>query len=443
MTGFNVPLARAHNAAGNRTSDLSAVIIGAGTSGIAAAHELDLQGIEYRIVEASTEMGGVWSKSMHPTAYPGLLQNTAPNLTVYEHSALHLMPLGTHFTREEYAAYLLDFVRHRDIERWVMFGTRATAIALDRASLLVDVVSTSGDWHRQIGARHVIYAGGLHHCARKPEIRGISSFIGDVCHSGDIGRISLYRNKRILLIGIGNTCADLAVQLRKQEDVDVHVSCRASVWIVPREIESMPIDAYCQWLRQCWPDGWQSRFRSACVAHGAVYFGDAECGEHIDFSCARITVNTELLTELAAGRVTVHGRVACANEDSVFFESGHHARFDALVFCTGYDYRPIKNAQSRYPLIGNIRHAEHPIWYLGAPAVWGGSPRVAQYQARLVAHSIRQGWSAADLDAAIKRSPFSGYKRASSTVGPGFEVVDFFDYQNLINDLCRSDRSSQ
>lgn len=413
------------------------LIIGAGTSGIAAARELDALRIEYRILESSGDIGGIWGRGMHHASYPGLLQNTAPNLTVFEHPMVEYELRGTHFSREEYAEYLYNYVSCVGIINRVEFNTRATCVHPQSDGLRVDVSTGTELRLSRILASNVIYAGGLHHQAFIPDIRGISTFAGDICHSSEVSDFSVYRRKRVLLIGLGNTSADLAVSLRRESDVDVHLSRRGAVWVVPREIGSTPIDTCCQMLRLRFPQDWSERFHAACVNSGALYFGNDGGSECIDFRKSRITVNTDMIGQINTGRATVHTEITGVEGRLVCFDDQTEAEFDSIVFCTGYSYRPIFMRNSSGPLIGNVRDPKFNIWYIGAPAVWGGSPRLAQYQSSLAAHAICRKWSAAKLCEVVCRSRFTSYKRATSTVGPGLEVVDFIEYQNLINDICK------
>lgn len=433
----STPFAAFDDCLASRTP-ISVLIIGAGTSGIAVARELDVFGIDYLILESLPYVGGIWSREPHSACYPALQQNTAPNLTVFDPPAVRFELRGTHFTRDEYAAYLVDYASHCGIAGRVKFNVCVTSIITNNQPLQINVSSETGQHLGQVRAEHVIYAGGLHNRACIPDIPTISSFAGDLRHSSEVGDLADYRQQRVLLVGVGNTSADLAVSINSAACSDLHLSRRGPVWVVPREIGGMQIDAYYQALRGQFRKDWAVRFYEACVDSGARYFGSGDRARRVDFRQSRITVSTALLHLLNTGQATVCAGITDIEGAYVSFEDRARAPFESIILCTGYDYAPIRGSESKRPLIGNVRNPEHPIWYIGAPAVWGGSPRLAQYQGQLVARAIFKKWSAAQLQSVICKSRFRDYQRSAPTVGPGFEVVDFFEYRRLVNDVCEN-----
>ena len=125
--------------------DFSVAIIGAGISGMAAAHRLQQAGIEYVVFEKNTEVGGTWWENV----YPGCRLDT-PNFA-YSYSFAQKADWPQQFsTRDEIETYLQDVATTFDLRPNVEFGTEVTSLSFDDDSGTWTVTTETADGIRGI-----------------------------------------------------------------------------------------------------------------------------------------------------------------------------------------------------------------------------------------------------------------------------------------------------
>jgi len=409
-------------------------VVGAGTSGLAAAAALLREGLEPVVLEGRGQPGGIWSQLRHRAMYEGLVQNTAPHLTVFEELSWQPPAHGTHYSADEYRAYCSAYIRAQGLAPYVLTDATVAGVRpLDGGGYAVQV-RDSDDAQQQTSARfdHVVYAGGLYHTPSRPAVPGAASFPGPMPHSSELD-VAALAGRRVLVVGLGNTALDVAAALLPVT-AELALSGRGATWIVPRLLDGQPVDVYVQQLRRSHGQHYRHHLWQACRRHGAVAFDVAD-DEELDFTRQRITVNDAMLAPLAEGRVPLYATVAAIEGNMVRFADGDSARFDAIVFCTGYQSTPLVEGDVvQEHLLGNVLHPRHDgLWFVGAPAVWGGSPPIAQKQGQLAAHAIARAWSRADLAAAV--GAHGGYEKATVVLPFGFEVVEFVGYARMVDDI--------
>lgn len=408
-------------------------VIGAGTSGLATAAALLREGIEPVVLEGRAQPGGIWSQLRHPAMYEGLVQNTAPHLTVFEELPWHPPAQGTHYSADEYRAYCSAYIDAGGLEPYLLTNATVTAVRpLDGGGCAVHVRDGGGQ-DATATCDHVVYAGGLYHVPSRPDLPGAASFPGPMPHSSELD-IAALAGRKVLVVGLGNTALDVAAALLPVA-AELALSGRGATWIVPRLLDGLPVDVFVQQLRREHGPDYRRHLWAASRRHGAVAFDVAADDQELDFTRQRITVNDAMLAPLAEGRVALYATIATIDGDTVHFADGDRARFDAIVFCTGYRSAPlIEGDVVDEHLLGNVLHPRRDgLWFVGAPAVWGGSPPIAQKQGQLAAHAIARGWRRADLAAAV--DAHGGYEKAAVVLPFGFEVVEFTGYARMVDDI--------
>lgn len=413
---------------GGETGGPRVAIVGAGTSGLAAAAALLREGIETVVYEGRAQPGGIWSEARHPAMYEGLVQNTAPHLTVFEDLPWQPPALGTHYSADEYRAYCRAYVRELGLASHLSTGVTVTRLEpRPGGGCLV---------HTAVGAApfdHVVYAGGLYHTPSRPALPGAETFPGPMRHSSELD-VAALAGLKVLVVGLGNTALDVAAALRPVA-AQLALSGRGATWIVPRLLDAQPVDVFVQGLQRVHGRDYRHALWRACRHHGAVAFDVAPDDKELDFTRQRITVNDAMLEPLAQGQVPLYGSIAAIDGATVRFVDGDSARFDAIVFCTGYATTALlPDDAGGGHLLGNVLHPRlDGLWFVGAPAVWGGSPPVAQKQGQLAARAIARGWSHAELAAAVRRH--GDYEKAAAVLPFGFEVVEFAGYSRMVDGI--------
>ncbi|XP_010179964.1 PREDICTED: dimethylaniline monooxygenase [N-oxide-forming] 5, partial [Mesitornis unicolor] len=190
----------------------------------------------------------------------------------------------------------------------------------------------------------VLVCTGHHTDAHLPlsTFPGIEKFKGRYLHSRDYKDARDFTDKRVVVIGIGNSGSDLAVEI-SQTAKQVFLSTRRGAWIFNRVgDQGYPIDivfttrikAFLQKvLSPSVVNNFAERQLNARFNHS--HYGLKP--KHRVFD-QHPTVNDDLPNRIISGRVLVKPNVQEFTETSAIFEDGTREDIDAVVFATGYSF---------------------------------------------------------------------------------------------------------
>jgi monooxygenase len=224
------------------------VIVGAGLSGIGAAHHLqkNCPRKTYVILEGRDAIGGTWDLFR----YPGIRSDS------------DMYTLGYSFRpwREAKAIadgssilqYVRDTAQEGGIERHIRFHTKVRHAAWDSASATWTVQTERGETGEAalftcnflfMCSGYYDYAGGY-----EPEFAGSASFQGRIVHPQKWPADLDYAGKRVVVIGSGATAVTLVPEMAKRA---AHVTMlqRSPTYVVSRPAE----DAFANTLRRYLP----------------------------------------------------------------------------------------------------------------------------------------------------------------------------------------------
>lgn len=226
---------------------LSAIIIGAGISGMVAAIRLQEMGIDYRIFEKNHEFGGTWWENR----YPGCGVDT-PNLT-YTFSFRPndwsmFFPL-----RNEIEAYLRATAAEYRLYDKVSFGTHVT-----RAEWLADenrwqVTVRGADGSVTVHHADIVFSAvGILNIPVIPDIKGLDGFAGKVIHTSDWPDDIDLTGKRIAVIGNGASAMQVVPAIADQV-ASLTIFARSKHWIAPFPQFRKPVPDGVRYLMQVVP----------------------------------------------------------------------------------------------------------------------------------------------------------------------------------------------
>lgn len=417
----------AERVAGGVMSRPRIAIIGAGSSGMAAAAEMLQRGLDPVLFEARSEPGGLWGKDPLSAIYPDLVQSAAAHL-----------PLA-HASAASWAAYTeqcLDTIKRQGLASRIFTSTKVLCVTPSLHAAGADLLIASADQAAPPLLRHfehVVYAGGLYHTPQMPALAGAASFDGRIIHSSDVRDLSRFAGQRVLIIGLGNTAMECAAKLFPVAQ-QLLLSGRSPTWLVPRTLYGSPIDVATRALKDNFRHSWQARLWDACREHGAVGHAVDPSSHEIDVGRQRITVSDAMLGPVRSGMVPLRHAVVQVDQRSVLFADGSSCEADVIVCCTGYRSQEILADGSEAPqqLVGNVLHPRYPgLWFTGAPALWGSPSPIARKQGRLIAHAIAMGWRRDELAQAVR--PYVNYDKAAARLPFGFDVADFNGYAHMVD----------
>jgi cation diffusion facilitator CzcD-associated flavoprotein CzcO len=208
-------------------ADLPVAIVGGGASGLAAAATLTRRGIAAVVLDADSRIGGTWARR-----YDRLCLHTARAFSGLPYLGLP-REYPRYVPRDLYVHYLEDY---------------ASRLALDvRLDHPVErIAPDAGGWSLTTGrgvlrARAVVVATGRH---REPSLPGwarSTPFAGTLLHSSDYRNGRRARGLRALVVGLGNSGAEIAADLVDHGAAHVAVSVRRPPPIAARELAGVPL----------------------------------------------------------------------------------------------------------------------------------------------------------------------------------------------------------
>ena len=218
------------------------VVIGAGFGGMAAAIQLQLLGIPFEIIERHGGFGGTWWRNNYPEARVDIASHH------YQCSYMRGHPWQHWFaTRPELADYALKIAQNYGLDRHARLNTEVISAHWDEGSATWVVGLKGMNGEETITANAMISAAGLFNAANMPDIAGIGDFRGEIFHTTQWNPRYDYSGKKIGLIGVGSTGAQLMPEMaRKGERLTVYQ--RSPQWVseIPGYRDRIPDPV--QWL---------------------------------------------------------------------------------------------------------------------------------------------------------------------------------------------------
>jgi dimethylaniline monooxygenase (N-oxide forming) len=418
----------------------TAAIIGAGSSGIAAAKALHERGVPFACFEASDRIGGNWvfgNKNGIPAAYRQLHINTSRDRMEYsDYPMPKAYPDYPHHA--QIAAYFDDYVDHFGFRDRIRFETK-----VDRAERQAD-----GTWELTLDDGGVqrfdalLVANGHHWNPRWPEpaFPGSDSFAGVQMHAHSYVDNDIFKDGRALVLGIGNSAVDIAVEASYVAE-RTFLAARRGAWIVPKYLFGRPTDQ----LRQDPRVPFRIRQR---VMHNLIRLNAGDPAKYglpepdHKFGEAHPTVSGRLLDRIQHGTITPKPNIARLDGDAVEFSDGTRERVDVIVYCTGYkitfpffDEEFISAPDNHIELFRRVYHpAVDNVFFLGLLQPLGAIMPLAEAQGQWVADYLKGEYALPEPSALagdIRRDQEAMRKRYVASKRHTIQV-DFDDYLHAL-----------
>ncbi len=374
-------------------------IIGAGSSGIAACQVLQGRGIEFDCFEAGSEVGGNWrylNDNGMSSAYRSLHINTSREIMEYRSFPMH-HDYPTYPNHAQIAQYFDRFVDHFGFRDRIQFTTEVVSVvpAADSGwDVTVRRRGATRSTTRRYGA--VLVANGHHWDARWPEpaFPGADTFTGVQTHSHTYKTFEGYAGKRVLVLGIGNSACDIAVETCKVAD-RTFLAMRRGAHVVPKYLFGIPTDhlTTSPLARIGYGPLQRALFGLTMrVARGDVTKYGLPKPDH-KIGTAHPTISDDLLVRLGHGDITVKPNIERIDGDTVHFVDGTAERIDVIVYCTGYkitfpflDPALVEAHDNEISLFHRVVDPEHPgLYFIGLVQPLGAIMPLAEAQSEWVA----------------------------------------------------------
>jgi cation diffusion facilitator CzcD-associated flavoprotein CzcO len=378
-------------------TSLKVCVIGAGSSGIACCQVLNARGIPFDCFEKGSEVGGNWryeNDNGMSSAYRSLHINTSRGLMAYR---TYPMPddypdYPDHF---QIARYFDDYVDHFGLRERISFRTAVKSVVPVEGEWEVTVEDADGKQEAQ-RYRAVLVANGHHWRPRWPEpaFPGSEGFEGEQIHVHHYREPEVLRDKRVLVLGIGNSATDIAVEASRIA-TRTFLAMRRGAYVMPKYLNGKPTDEAASKLLTLMPLPVQ-RFvlgrMLGLTAGDMTAYGLPEPDHKL--LAAHPTVSAELLSRLGHGDIEVKPNIdRFSGGRTVRFVDGSEEEIDLVVYCTGYkisfpffDKQLVSAEGNRLPLYRRVVSVEHPgLYFIGLIQPLGAIMPLAEAQAEWVA----------------------------------------------------------
>lgn len=317
-----------------RSPTADVCVIGAGCGGLVTIKSLEDRGVAVDCFEKGSDLGGMWryeNDNGMSSAYRSLHIDSSrrnlgyPDFPIPDH-------LPDFLSHAQVLAYLESYADRFELRPRIAFRTEVQAVT-PAGDHRWDVRLSNGETRRY---RHVLVANGHLWDPRLPDFPG--TFDGLAMHSHHYRTAMPFEGKEVLVVGIGNSAVDIAVDLCRNAK-SVHLSTRRSAWVMPKYLMGIPVDRWSAFF------GRRLRFPTPLTRMIMSRLMRLAVGNQERFGLPRpahpmwrehATLSQDLLPYLGHGWIRVKPDIQALEGSAVRFVDGSVQRFDAILYATGY-----------------------------------------------------------------------------------------------------------
>ncbi|MEU4082685.1 flavin-containing monooxygenase [Streptomyces aureus] len=341
--------------------DRPVYVIGGGPGGLAAAYALRARGVRAVVLEKSDQVGASWRNH-----YDRLHLHTTRRLSALPGLSMP-RSFGRWVARDNVVRYLEKYAEHHGLE--IVTGVEVSRIEPAPGGDGWLLHATGG---RELTGSAVVVATGFNHTPRIPDWSGRDGYTGTLLHAGEYRNPAPYADHDVLVVGVGNTGAEIAVDLVEGGASRVRLSVRTAPHIVRRSTA-----------------GWAAQFTGIAVRRLPVRLVDALAGPMAKLSVPDLSAqglprpstglysrvnegaipvqDVGIIDAVRKGKVEVVAAVEGFEDDKAVLADGSRIDPDVVIAATGYSRA----------LEGMVGHLD-VLDGRGRPVVHGGrSPRHA------------------------------------------------------------------
>lgn len=364
------------------------IVIGAGPAGLAVGACLKQANIPCLILEQSDQVASVWHRH-----YERLHLHTDK-----KNSQLPHFPYPLTYPRYPSRTQVINYLESYAEKFHLDIRFRQQVISARYEDELW-VIHTREHLYQ---AQNLVIAAGYNREPYYPSWLSQEAFKGLVMHSSEYRNGELFRGKKVLVVGFGNSGGEIAIDLW-EHGARVGLSVRSAVNVIPRELFGIPIltittlqsqlparlvDAINTFILR-FAIGDLTKYGLRKLPYGPI----AQMRQ--DARIPLIDVGTVKL--IKEGHLTVYGGIQEFCEDGVIFTDGRQAQFNAVILATGY--RPRVNAfltgiaaaaydANGTPLSSGRESAMPGLYFCGYHVSSSGMLREISIEARKISASI-------------------------------------------------------
>ena len=278
------------------------LVIGGGQSGLTCGYYLRRLNFSYLILDKQSEGGGAWNHAWD-------------SLTLFspaEHSSLAgwLMPKSDNLfpTKQE----VIDYLHKYELHYKFPVQRNTEVISITKVADLFQVKTSQGDYKAKV----ILNATGTWENPLIPDVEGRNEFRGEQIHSADYQNASEFIGEKVLVVGEGNSGAQILAEVSKVTFVK---------WATKNPPCFLPDDV----------DGYYL-FNLATAKYHAEKKGEIFQAEN--YSLGNIVMVPSVKEARERNVFISEGMFDKLDAQGVVWSNGVKEPFDVIIWCTGFGY---------------------------------------------------------------------------------------------------------
>ena len=373
-------------------------VIGAGPSGITAIKNIHEKGLAVVAYDYNHDVGGNWifsEKESHSSVFETTHIISSKTLSQYEDFPFSA-EVADYPSHKELRNYFQAYAKKFNLYPLIRFNTLVKSSVLNAENIWEVTTQCEGKESTE-KFTDLVVCNGHHWQPKYPNYPG--KFTGEFLHSHQYKKSAPFKDKKVLVIGGGNSACDVAVETSRISQ-KTSISWRRGYRILPKFIMGKPADIFASSMTFL-PIGLRNFLAGIMVKMATgpnSWYGLPKVNHK--FGATHPTVNSELLYMIRHGKVKPKPDIEKFDNATVYFKDGSKEDFDAVIACTGFvlahpffDKSFLNYSSGPVPLYLKMFHPKmNNLFFIGMfqplGCIWPG----AEQQSKLAACAINGEW---------------------------------------------------
>lgn len=422
------------------------IIIGSGISGLFALKELKTKNINnVLILDSNPEPFGVWNINNHPSV---IKETYAVSSKLY--MTITDFPMDKDVPEFPHHSIILDYykkyAKHYDLLKHVKNNVRVTKTYKKNN---VWIIETNQNTYKSKNL--IVATGTTNSCLNLPQDKMYQNFKGEKYHCDQFKNLrNKFVNKKILIVGVSDTAADLAEILKTNNEVTM--SSKNGIWFQSRNSGAYnPTDMFYNrffdfFIKNISDKKFSDKVFGNSEDRVILFWGKNGHGidkwkTDVPYLNGYYVKSRDIINSISKGQITPEGAIKSISGYNVTFIDGNTKKFDVILFCTGYQasncvkFLEEKNRYDKYKHIFSPH--DKTLYFIGFIRPYLTSiPMLSELQSRWIAQEIKNNNSGLPtkeimlktikLDREKQKEEFPAAHKRLMT------IVDPYDYCNYI-----------
>jgi cation diffusion facilitator CzcD-associated flavoprotein CzcO len=435
------------------TDEKRICVIGAGPCGLTALKNLVQAGCRnVHCYEESGRIGGNWAFTDDP--HRAGVHDSTHTVSSRRMSSFDDFPMPDDYpdfpSHRQMLAYFTAYARAFRLEPHIRLGSHVERCELDHAGRWTVRVTANGETRTEL-FDGLLVCSCHHRQPLVPEYPG--SFAGEIIHSSAYRRPDPFRGTRVLVVGAGNSAADIAVDVAPLA-TRAAISVREATHVIPKLMFGKPADIVYTF--------WRGKVPMPLLRAALKLWLRLTIGRWEDYGLRTPAhaplrkppaLNSALLEALRHGRLAARGGIERYAGQTVHFTDGAHEEFDAIIMATGFrtDFPFLSEQITQWDGTGAPRlylKMMHPtipsLFFIGLFQPLGCIWRLADYQSRIAALQLSgRSRRPRDIDTRIHHEVAHPRHHVDHSPRRAIEVDYHTFRRKLLNELRRNSSSAR